>query len=249
MSFKVTVLGSSGMFATTDRAASGYLLALNGTFVWLDAGAGTWRNLLSHIAYQDLDGVILSHRHPDHTTDIFQAQHARLFGQAEPLEKLPLWAPSETLSRLEGFSDGISDAFDLRPVAPGDHIVFAGAAVSFHPMAHPGIETLGVRVEWQGAVFAYSADTGSGADFASLAQDADVFICESTLQDSDAEWEGHLHAGRAATIAAACGVKHLVLSHLPPGRDLGLSLAEAQRNADGMKVQLASDGLELEVVT
>ena len=242
----VTILGSSGMFATTERACAGYLVDV-GKKVWLDAGAGTWRNLLSHISYSDLDGVILSHRHPDHTTDVLQAYHARVYGQATALSEIPLWAPQETLDHLSGFSKEIGEAFDLKPIGPGDTFELGGATFSFHEMAHV-TPTLGVRIEVNGTCLAYSSDTGAGADFDALAHGADVFICEATSQDSDPIWEGHLRASQAGEIARRVGVKKLVLSHLRPGRDYDISLQEAKAAAgDEVRVQLAEDGLKIEV--
>ena len=248
MSFSVTVLGSAGKFQTRDRAASGYLLQIGEANLWLDAGAGTWRNLLGLIDYRALIGVLLSHRHPDHTTDVFQAFHARRHGPDGRLPNLPLWAPQETIDALCGFSDGIKEAFDMKPVKAPDTVSVSGAEMRFVEMAHLGPETLGVRIEKDGAVFAYSSDTGPGADFGSLAHHADVFICEATYQDEDSEdWAGHMTASAAAAAAADCGVKTLVLTHLPPGRDHALSLAEAKRNGGDMEIRLAEDGLRLEV--
>ena len=248
MSFSVTVLGSAGKFQTRERAASGYLLQIGDANLWLDAGAGTWRNLLDVIDYRALTGVLLSHRHPDHTTDVFQAFHARCHGPDGQLPNLPLWAPQETIDALCGFSEGIKEAFDMHPVKAAETVAVAGAEIRFVEMAHLGPETLGVRVEKDGGVFAYSSDTGPDADFELLAHEADVFICEATYQDQDSEdWAGHMMASAAASAAAACGVKTLVLTHLPPGRDHALSLAEAKRNGGDMEIRLAEDGLCLEV--
>ena len=99
-----------------------------------------------------------------------------------------------------------------------------------------------------GVVLAYSADTGVGGDFARLAKDADLFICEATFQAIDEDWEGHMHAAEAAEIAVRYGVRNLVLTHLPPRRDLNLSLTEAHREApNGVTLQLADDGRRYEV--
>lgn len=247
LSFSVTVLGCQGIFATAERAASGYLLRFDDKNVWLDAGAGTWRNLLTHIDWRDLDGVILTHEHPDHTTDVFQAFHARRYGDKERLPPIPLWAPAPTLAKLEAFSAKIVQAFDLRPISAGETFDLAGAAFSFHQMDHSAVETVGVRMEFDGGTFAYSADTGPGADFHPLAGGADLFICEASFQEADEKWEGHMSASQAAEAASNLEVKHLVLTHLPVGRDLGLSLAEAHRDAKGVTVQLADDGQIFEV--
>ena len=243
---KVTVLGSAAMFQRTDRAASGYLVEMGGKRIWMDAGAGTWRNLIDRVHYRDLDGVILTHRHPDHVTDVFQAFHALRYGSEEPMPRIPLWAPQETCGALIDFVTAFDEAFDMRMVSAGDRIDVAGAEVSFFQMAHPP-ETLGVRIERDGAVLAYTADTGPTGDLAGLSRGADVLICEATFQDSDPEWDGHLRASEAGSIASANGVKSLVLTHLPHERDLSLSLAQASKESGDTRVRLANDGLEIEV--
>ncbi|HEX2196971.1 MAG TPA: MBL fold metallo-hydrolase [Actinomycetota bacterium] len=239
MTTRLTVLGTSARFATPARACSGYLLEVDGHRLWLDAGAGTWRNLLACCAYDEIEGVVITHRHPDHATDVFQLEHALLYGPRGPQPPMPLWAPAETLEALTGFKE--LDAFDAFAVAGGDSIEFAGATVRFVAMAHPP-ETVGVRVETADGVLAYSADSGEEADFGALAGGADLFVCEASNQDSDEIWEGHLRASQAGRIATGVGARHLVLSHLPVERDLGLSLAEAQRAAGDVGVELAADG-------
>ena len=247
MTTKLTVLGSSGRFATALRASAGYLLEVDGYRLWLDAGAGTWRNLLGHCAYDEIDGVILTHRHPDHVTDVYQLQHARLYGPRGHLPEIPLWAPGETIESLSAYDD-LGGAFETRVIAGGEAIEIAGATIRFVSMAHPP-ETVGVRVETADGVVAYSADSGEEADFAALAGDADLFVCEASNQDSDEIWEGHLRASQAGRIAADARVRRLVLSHLPGERDLGLTRAEAQRAAGGVSVELAADGDSYEVRT
>ena len=244
MTTKITVLGTSARFATTERACSGYLLDVDGHRLWLDAGPGTWRNLLAHCGYEEIEGVIVTHRHPDHALDVFQMEHALLYGPRGPQPPMPLWAPAETLEALTGFKE--LDAFDTYAVAGGDSIEVAGAMFRFVSMAHPP-ETVGVRVETPDGVVAYSADSGEEADFAALAGGADLFVCEASNQDSDEIWEGHLRASQAGRIAGDAGVRRLVLTHLPAERDLGLSLAQAQATSNGPSVQLAADGDVFEV--
>jgi ribonuclease BN (tRNA processing enzyme) len=246
VSLAVTVLGSQGVYATPERACSGYLVELGDTTIWLDCGAGSWRNLLQHVDYNALDGILISHRHPDHTTDVYQAYHARFWGQSEPLDRIPLWAPGETIDRLHDFYSECEESFDMHVVTAGGAIEIGDARVSFFEMAHPP-ETLGARIERNGAVFAYSADSGPDADFHGLAGDAAVFVCEATLQDLDKPWEGHLQASQAGKIAAAVGCERTVLTHLPPGRSLELSLQEARTTGGDIDISLAYDGMRLEV--
>jgi ribonuclease BN (tRNA processing enzyme) len=246
VSFSVTVLGSSAWYATRDRAASGYLVDFGDTRIWLDAGGGTWLNLLECVDFPDIDGVILTHRHPDHTIDLFQLFHARQYGGPEPMDAIPLWAPPETIARMLAFTSQVDEAFDLRPIEPGDSGEIAGAELSYFEMTHPPA-TVGVRIERDGGVFAYSADSGPEFDVAGLAGDADVFLCEATYLGDDSLWEGHMSATQAGAAASEAGAKHTVLTHLPPKRDLEISLAEAQRAAGDLTVQLAVDGLKMEI--
>lgn len=234
------------MYATRDRACSGYLVEAGEARILMDCGSGTWRNLLQQMDHTSLTGVLLSHRHPDHVSDVFQLFHARRYGQTEPLPEIPLWAPPETLERVCGFAAELDQAFSLRPVSAGDTIELDGVRMAFFSMAHPP-QTVGIRIEDADGVLAYSSDTGPGGDLEALARDADVFICEATLQDDDLGWEGHMTAGQAGSAAAGAGAKKLLLTHLPPERDAGLSLAEAHKTSGQAEVQLAADGLRLEL--
>lgn len=245
VSLAITVLGSSGTFATAEQAASGYLVDVNGTSLWMDAGAGTWQTLLGITSYSALGGVVLTHRHPDHTTDVFQAFHARVLGQEEPLPPIPLWAPQETLDCLNGFVDDLCEAFVMAPVAAGQSIDFNGASLAFFRMTHPA-ETVGVRIQMGDRVIAYSADTGPAGDLAALAHEADIFVCEATLREGDPQWEGHLSAAAAARIAAGLDVGRLVLTHLAPNSHRGAVLEEARSAAPGLTVEVAEGGKRYE---
>jgi ribonuclease BN (tRNA processing enzyme) len=245
VSFTVTVLGCSGVYQTKDLAASGFLVEIDGRRWVVDMGGGTWRNLLSHLDYRDLDGVLLSHRHPDHTIDIWQLFHARHYGDV-PESKIPLWAPQETIDRLVAFDEGVAESFELVPVDETSEVRLGDARVTFARMQHPPV-TLGLRIEHGGATLAYTADTGLEGDVDAIATGVNVLVCEATAQDADEPWWGHLCASDAARIAVRCGVDRLVLTHLRPGSDREVSLEEARRAAPGLEVEAATDGMKLEV--
>ena len=229
------------MYATADVAASGYLCDIDGYKLWLDAGGGTWQQLLKHLDYPEVDGILLSHRHPDHTIDLFQFFHARAYGGRE-VPSIPLWAPEETIARITAFSTELNETFDITQIDAGGVIDIGGAKVSFVDMKHSA-QTCGARFEHGGAVLAYTADTGPGSDFPALAHDADVLICEATFQDEDQPWwEGHMSATQAGRVAADVGIGRLVLTHLPAGRDHQVSVQEAAREAGSIPVELAEQG-------
>lgn len=234
------------MYATRDQAASGYLVDVAGFKLWLDAGGGTWQRLLRDMDFAEIDGVLLSHRHPDHTIDMFQLFHARRYGERH-LPSIPLWAPEETIERVTGFSPELNETFDIVAIEGGGTIDIGGAKASFVDMKH-SVQTCGLRLELGGSVLAYTADTGPGSDFHTLAHGADVVVCEATFQDSDQPWwEGHMSATQAGRMTSDVGAARLVLTHLPPTRDHQLSLREARREAGAVGVELAEPGRKIEV--
>lgn len=246
MSLSITPLGCSAMYATRDHAASGYLVDIDGFKLWLDCGGGTWQRLLHHIDFADVNGILLTHRHPDHTIDLFQMFHARLYGERD-LPNVPLWAPDETIARITGFSTELGETFDIEEIEGGGVVDVGGAKVSFVDMKH-SVHTCGVRIEFEGRVLAYTADTGPGSDFLALARGADVVLCEATYQDSDQPWwEGHMSASQAGRMSSEVGAARLFLTHLPPTRDHQLSLEEARKESGAAAVELARPDGTIEV--
>ena len=68
---RLTVLGCDGSYPGPGGACSGFLVRTESTSVLLDAGTGTLANLQLHMAPQDLDAVVITHEHPDHSANIY----------------------------------------------------------------------------------------------------------------------------------------------------------------------------------
>ena len=104
-------------------------------------------------------------------------------------------------------------------------------------LPHYTLETYGFRVTNGAATLAYTGDTGPSGRIAELARDADLLVCEATLETGEADGQprGHLSAEEALEAYAASGARRLLLTHRPSELDV----------PDG--VELAFDGLELEV--
>ena len=76
--------------------------------------------------------------------------------------------------------------------------------------------TFGLRVTNGKATVAYSGDTAPTPRLAELARDADVFLCEATLAQSEPpEERGHLSAAEAVEAFEASGARRLVVIHRP----------------------------------
>jgi ribonuclease Z len=89
----------------------------------------------------------------------------------------------------------------------------------------------------RGQRFAFVMDTRLCDAVHALADGADLLVIESTFIDADAdlaEAYGHLTAAQAARVAAACGVRRLVLTHFSQRyEDPAAFAAEAARHFDG----------------
>ena len=84
-------------------------------------------------------------------------------------------------------------------------------------LPHYRLETYGFRVTNGEATLAYTGDTGPSERIAELARDADLFVCEATLETGEADGEprGHLSAEEALDAYAASGARSLLLTHRP----------------------------------
>jgi len=65
---KLTVLGASGAFPAPGTATSGYLLEIDGHHILIDCGSGVLSRLQEHIRLDQLEAIILTHLHSDHTS-------------------------------------------------------------------------------------------------------------------------------------------------------------------------------------
>ena len=83
----LTILGSSPAAPNPGGACSGYLLRQGDSAVLMDCGAGTAGRIALHVAPNRLQGVVISHLHPDHYFDVVQLYYMLKFG--EPRYEVP----------------------------------------------------------------------------------------------------------------------------------------------------------------
>lgn len=234
----VTVLGCSGTYAPPGGACSGYLVQAHGRAIWIDMGPGTLANVQRHVAFADIDAIVLSHCHPDHWTDLPVLRN--VFKYVDRRAHVPVYGTAETHSMADAAThDGLAPTFDWHVISDGSSIEIAGLRFTFSRTDHP-VETLALRIEdpADGTSLVYSADTGPGWSVASFEAPVDLFLCEATLTTEEEGRAPHISARQAGAMAAAAGVGRLVLTHHWPGGDVEAQRAAAAESF-GRPVELA----------
>lgn len=240
----VTVLGCSGTYAARGNACSGYLVRSATTTLWVDAGAGTLANIQDHVELGQIDAVVVSHEHPDHWLELPVLRNAFRYGFER--EHVPVYGTAATRDLLAALlHDRVEPTFDWNVIEDRSEVTIGDVAFRFARTDHP-VETLAMRIEHNGRVLAYTADTGPAFSLAALDRAAigfDLAFCDATMSISEAAELGaaavHMSSEQAGAMAREAGVRRLVATHLWPGCDAGAQRAEASA-AYGAPVEIAA---------
>jgi ribonuclease BN (tRNA processing enzyme) len=238
MAVKLEVIGSSPAWPNPGGACSGYLV--DGRLL-LDCGPGVLAKLREREPWPSVDAIAITHLHLDHWGDLVPWVWGSLYGPGREFRPA-LWLPPGSgkalrpiLARL-GTEDMLEQAFDVSEYEPRRPFTVGELELTAVPVAHYDLDAYGFRVQGE-RVLAYSSDSGPCGALAELASNADLFLCEATLERGELEGDdrGHLDADEAVAAAAEAGARRLVLTHRP------------QELPSPSGVELARDGLELEL--
>ncbi len=216
--------GSSCSVPRIGRACSAYLIE-DGAFAFsLDFGTGAFANMRGYADYDRIDAIVISHMHADHFLDLIPLRYAVRYGKKRRAARLPVWMPPGGLAMLramtksfsgEGNGDFLDEAFEMHEFDPNETLAFGPGRLRFAPTTHY-IPSYAIRYETGARSITYSADTAPDERVVALARDTDLFLCEATLLAGEEEAggvRGHSSAAEAAQMAAAAGVRRLVLTH------------------------------------
>ncbi|MEW9700587.1 MBL fold metallo-hydrolase [Paenibacillus sp. SI8] len=243
---KLRVLGRWGAYPKAGEATAGYLLEVGSHKILLDCGSGVLAVLQNFIELSELTSVFLSHQHHDHMADLGCLQYACLIDmdlqrRDKPLRLLISEKNEEdwSIPAMKGtYAIGVNES---AAVSMED-----GVKLSFFRTNHDAY-CLGVRVEAEGKVLVYTADTRYDESLIPHLRDANLLITEASFYAGfDAGQYGHMNAHEAGKLAEAAGVKKLLLSHLPHFGHIQLLKEEAAAKFNG-EVLLADFGLQVVV--
>jgi len=247
---KLTTVGVSGSAPGPESPGSCYLVQAEDFSVVLDLGNGSWGPLQRLVAPDRIDAVLFSHLHADHCADISALAVHRRYGLAEPpTSALPVWAPAGADPRLTAVSwdtaNQLPGVFSITEMTAGTHSL-GPLSVTFAPVAHP-VPAFGMRIEHAGGVLVYTGDSGPCRALEELAVGADVLLAEAGFATRPGNPPDlHLTGADAGRLAAEAGVRHLVLTHIPPWNSAEEVRQEAARAYEG-EITVATSGWSIEI--
>jgi len=240
---ELQILGSGGPESDDGRASSGYLLRLDGVGrVLVDFGGGaglTFEHAGGRI--EELDAILLTHLHVDHSADLPALVKAAYF--TGRTRQLPVYGPAgnrylpavdawlrELFSAPGGawpyLADNLVDTpgNDLklvpRVVSPADDQRFEDRVGPFDiaavPVVHGPIPALAWRVEAGGCSVTFSGDTSNARhSLEGLAMDSDLLVAHHAVPEDAGPVALTLHMppSEIGRVAGAAGVRAVVLSH------------------------------------
>jgi ribonuclease BN (tRNA processing enzyme) len=233
-------LGSGG------RSNTCFHVTGNSVNFLIDCGASSLPALKRlGIARDEIDLILITHFHGDHFGGLpFLLLDAQFTRRARPLVIAgPAGIETKLTNLMETLfehSSRTKQRFDLSVVAlePEQSRTFGGVKVTPYPVVHgeSGGPFLAYRVEAEGRVIAYSADTEWTETLIPAGRNADLFVAEAYYYDKVVK--NHLSLKTLAAHLPEINPKRLVLTHMSD--DMLGRLGELPYLAahDGMAVEL-----------
>ena len=266
---KLTIIGCTGSFPGPGSPASCYLVtAHDGERPWrilLDLGSGALGVLQRYADIKDLDGIFVSHLHPDHCMDLCGLHVAIHWDPAGwGRDRMLVWGPAATADRIATayglpLDPGMHEDYDFRCWTPREPVRIGPFTITPYPVRHPIEEAYALRVEatepladgsMRTSVLAYSGDTDTCDELVESAREADMFLCEAAFEEGrdDAIDGVHLTGKRAGQMATEAGARRLLLTHIPVWTDINTVVDEAKEVYDG-SIAVAVSGVTYGVWT
>lgn len=244
---KVTVLGYYGGYPSKNVGTTGYLVQSDNYNLLLDAGSGTLLELQKHLDPLDLDAVLLTHYHHDHTADVGVLQYLWQLSVKKKVEILPIYGHMEDPLNFgsltwpnasQGIAYSESGQLDLGPLL-----------ISFKKTIHP-VPAFATRIEEKetGRIFTFTSDTRYFDDLIDFAAKSDLLITDTNFLSDHEGTKWHLTTAETAKLFDQSNSKQLMISHLSPQLSPDELLKETMqfsKNAD--EILLPQIGLELEI--
>lgn len=258
---RLTVLGKSPSWQDAGGACSGYLLEDDGATVLIDCGNGVFSKLREHVDYVDVDAVVISHLHADHTLDLIPYSYGLSYAPRQQPVPVPPWPGTDDPARPRlitppgsreffrnvtgswGQPELIETAFQIEEYDESTQATVGPLTFSFCEVPH-FIQTFAMCVSSTTGegVLAYGADSGPSEALVGFVAGADLLLIEATLPRPERSgMRGHLTPAEAGEHAREADVGRLALTHISDELDWTWARRQASE-AFGKPVEIAMEG-------
>jgi ribonuclease BN (tRNA processing enzyme) len=248
---ELTVLGKSPAWQDASGACSGYLIREQGFSLLLDCGSGVLGKLRAVRDYAELDAIVISHLHPDHTFDLVPLVAALSYSRRAPMRRPALHLPPgglQWLARLASLwtdPDYFVQALEASEYDPSPAAMTTLGPLTARFLLVPHfIPAFAVELtDAGGRRFTFGADCRSNDELVQFARDTDLLMLEATAGDRQPAADGgHMSAHEAGELARQAGAAKLVLTHFSDELDPDSVLAAGRDGFGSASVELASAG-------
>jgi len=243
---EVVVLGSGGPRAF-GRAGSSFIVVVEGRpRILVDAGPGAFVRIGElDLDLENVDTVLLTHLHIDHSADLASFFNARALTSDGPIVYRIFGPDGEGLfPKTSRFVDllvggsgafayqktfGARESFTVRDLpislnSPQTKIVDENGGLVVEEIAthHGDCPSVAYRISYKGVIVVFSGDMDASAlpNLVQLAKNADLLIFNCAVLDPPGSpsqlYDLHTPPKKIGEAARQSGVKHLLLSHLAP---------------------------------
>lgn len=237
---EIIIIGSGTCVPSQLRASPCVMVKTAGSTILCDTGPGTLRQLLAAgTLISDIDMIIYSHFHLDHTADFCPFLFASKYGPEllRNREFTVMGPPGllqwyEDLKRVHGkWIEPEHYAITWIETAAKKHL-FSGFSVQSATVKHSQ-SCIAVRIEDNsGKALVYSGDTDYCEGIIDISRNAAKVVLECSCPEGH-KVTGHLTPSLAGRIARESGCKSLVLTHLYPACDRQDLMGPLRREYDG----------------
>lgn len=231
---RLRILGFNSPYPPPGGAGPGYLLEAGRSRVLLECGSGVVSRLKPYCDFRrgELDAVVISHLHPDHFCDLLvlrYAHHRSMLERGVP--PLRVYAPAEPLPERQVLE---YRSLEVVTTQPESCLLIGDLEFTFFATDH-AIPCHAMRIVSGGRTLFYTADTAYAPALVEAARGADVLLAEASFlsRDKGENVPKHMTAAECGQMAAAAGVKRLLLTHFWPEYPREDLVAEARRHFDG----------------
>ena len=242
---RVTFLGTGSAMPTGRRAQTGLLVESGGRALLVDCGSGVLSQLAAtEVGYEGVDGLLLTHHHLDHVSDLMVLLKARwLAGAGE----LPIAGPAGTEALLAALYD-VHEYMEGRLETPVAEVAegaftFAGFDVAALETRH-SMRCLAYRF---GDAFAFSGDSEAFDELAAFAAGVEALAHDCSFPDG-VDVSNHPTPSQLGEALAGHEYGLVLLTHLYPHveGEREAMLDSLARHYDG-EARFAEDGLTIEL--